>query len=145
MRGRFLDGFVEHAKRARLNLHGIVVSQADTVLGEHHWIRDTPHELRSISKSFASCTVGIAIDEGRLTLDDKVVGFFPDDLSAGADDRIRRLTVRHLLTMAHGRDEAIMMSHQRSQIADLDWAAYFLTYPLDRSPGERFVYDSGAT
>ena len=38
-----------------------------------------------------------------------------------------------------------MMSHQRSQIADLDWAAYFLTYPLDRSPGERFVYDSGAT
>jgi CubicO group peptidase (beta-lactamase class C family) len=38
-----------------------------------------------------------------------------------------------------------MMSHQRAQIANPDWVRYFLGYPLDRRPGERFVYDTGAT
>ena len=64
MRSRFLDDFVARAERARLNLHGVMVVQSAAILGEHHWIHDTPHELRSISKSFASCAVGIAIDEG---------------------------------------------------------------------------------
>ena len=31
--------------------------------------------------------------------------------------------------MAHGRDEPIMMSHQRSQIADPDWASHSLAWP----------------
>ncbi len=68
MRSRFLDDFVARAERARLNLHGVMVVQSAAILGEHHWIHDTPHELRSISKSFASCAVGIAIDEGARSL-----------------------------------------------------------------------------
>ncbi len=145
MRQNLLAGFVDHTEGTRLSIHGIMVSQSGAVLDDHYWLKDTPHELRSLSKSFTSCAVGIAVDEGRLSRDDRVADFFADDMPAGPDEWIQQLTVRHLLTMAHGRDEPIMMSPQRAQIADPDWVRYFLEFPLDRAPGERFVYDTGAT
>ena len=145
MNQNFLDNFIQHTQHNNLNIHSITVSQSGRTLAEHHWIRNTSHELRSLSKSFTSCAAGIAIDEGRLSLDDKVVDFFTGSLPSTMDERIRQLTVRHLLTMAHGRNEPIMMSVQRAQIAEPDWVHYFLSYPLDCNPGERFVYDTGAT
>lgn len=141
----FLNDFVQRSAQARLNLHSIMVSQSGKIMAEHHWIRDAPHELRSLSKSFASCAVGVAIDEGRLSLGDKVVDFFATERPDSMDERIRQLTVRHLLTMAHGRDASIMLSPQRAMITEPDWVRYFLGFPLDGMPGETFVYDTGAT
>ncbi|MEM7533497.1 MAG: serine hydrolase domain-containing protein [Chloroflexota bacterium] len=141
----FLSNFIRHIEQARLNLHGIQVTQAGIILGEHYWLKDTPHELRSLSKSFAACAIGLAAEEGRLTLDDTVVDFFDHELIVDSDPRIRELTIRHLLTMAHGRNKSIMLSHQRALITDPDWVRHFLAYPLDYAPGEQFVYDTGAT
>ncbi|MEM7028941.1 MAG: serine hydrolase [Chloroflexota bacterium] len=141
----FLNDFVRQVEQVPLNIHGIQVIHSGTILGEHYWIKDTPHELRSLSKSFTACAIGIAVAEGRLTLDDKVVDFFGHDLTMNSDPRIRGLTIQHLLTMAHGRNESMMLSHQRALITDPDWVHYFLSYPLDCAPGERFVYDTGAT
>lgn len=145
MKQVFLGDFVKQIESAGLNLHGIMVTQSGTILGEHHWIQDAPHELRSLSKSFTSCAVGIAIDEGRLSLDDKVVDFFAEQLPHSIDERIRHLSIQHLLTMAHGRNESIMLSPQRAKISEPDWVRYFLGYPLDDKPGKTFVYDTGAT
>ena len=145
MKRGILTGFIEYAERRQLNLHGVIALQADEVLGQHFWIDDTPHELRSISKSFTSCAIGIAIAERRLTIDSRLIDIFAGDLAGYSDERIKNLTIRHLLTMSHGRDEAIMMSHQRPFIDEPDWLNYFFLAPLDRPPGERFVYDTGAT
>lgn len=145
MSSAFLQAFVHQIEAEQLGVHAAIVTQSGDTLGKHHWVAEKPHHMRSLSKSFASCAVGIAVDEGRLALDDKAVDFFPNIQSNSMDERIRNLTVRHLLTMAHGRDESIMLSTQRDHIADPDWVRYFLSMPLDRNPGERFVYDTGAT
>ena len=42
----------------------------------------SPHSLYSLSKSFTSTAVGLAIAEGKLSLDDEVLKFFPDDAPA---------------------------------------------------------------
>ena len=56
--------------------------------------------LHSFSKSMNSIAVGIAIDEGKLHLDDLVIDYFKEYLPEEYDKRIDQLTVRNLLTMA---------------------------------------------
>ena len=145
MNHSLINDLVKYAECSHLNLHSIMVSQSGSIVAEHHWIRNSSHELRSLSKSFTSCAVGIALDEGRFSLEDRIVEFFTLQIPDSMDKRLRHLTVRHLLTMAHGQNEPIMMSIQRAQIAEPDWARYFLSCPLDRMPGGAFVYDTGAT
>ena len=55
------------------------------------------HTLQSVSKSVTSLLTGLAIERGRLRLDDRVVERFPQyALIANMDDRKPRLTVRDL-------------------------------------------------
>jgi len=44
-----------------------------------------PHILNSLSKSFNSTAIGLAIADGKLNLDDPVLKFFPADAPADAD------------------------------------------------------------
>ncbi|MBO9607596.1 MAG: serine hydrolase [Paenibacillaceae bacterium] len=110
-----------------------------------------PHMMFSLSKSFTSTAIGMAIEEGKFGLHDHVLSFFPeraDELAASpafADnrDRLSRLTVRHLLTMAsgHGVDTLPALMDRK----DGDWVKAFLESPLVHEPGTAFVYNSGAT
>ncbi|GGH80077.1 CubicO group peptidase (beta-lactamase class C family) [Pullulanibacillus pueri] len=145
MQTTLLDDFIKRVEKLQLNVHGIMVTQFGKTWGEHYWTADEPHVLHSLSKSFTSCAVGMAVSEGRLSLGDKVIDFFQKHTLLTADEKIKALTVRHLLTMAHGRHQPIMMSDQREKIKERDWVHYFLNYPLDRMPGETFVYDTGST
>ena len=65
---------------------------------------DKPHILYSLSKSFNSTAVGLAIAEGKLSLDDPVLKFFPDDAPADPSDNLKAMRVRDLLTMTCGHD-----------------------------------------
>lgn len=61
--------------------------------------RDTPHNSFSVSKSFVSTLIGIALAEGKISsLDDPVVRYLPEIKGRGLDE----LTIRHLLTMGSG-------------------------------------------
>src|SRR5215831_3139935 len=62
----------------------------------------TPHTLYSLSKSFTSTAVGLAIAEGKLSLDDQVLKFFPEDAPAESSDNLKAMRVRDLLRMATG-------------------------------------------
>lgn len=104
---------------------------------------DTPHLLFSLSKSFTSSAIGIARREGLLELDDKVPSFFPDKLPENMDERYNRMTIRHLLTMSSGH--ATCSSEYFTKEENADWIKDFFRSPLSYEPGERFVYNSGAT
>ena len=55
--------------------HGHVVAQA--WWSPYH--APAPHALYSLSKSFTATAVGLAVAEGKLSVDDLVLKFFPDD------------------------------------------------------------------
>ena len=116
------------------------------VIAEGWWSpyrRHDPHMLFSLSKSFTSTAVGLAVAEGRLSVDDPVGSFFPDDLPSSTGENLAAMRVRHLLAMSTGHDIDIMPP--MIQQPDGNWIKAFLTVPVEHAPGTHFLYNTGAT
>lgn len=128
-----------------IDLHSIMVLKHGKVL-EERWFNgagpDIPHTMWSVSKTFTSAAAGLAIDEGLLRLDDKVVGFFPESLPEEVSDNLAAMTVRDLLTMNCGQDTEAPVLRQS---AEGNWVEAFLAHPVPHVPGSYFVYNSMGT
>jgi CubicO group peptidase (beta-lactamase class C family) len=136
-----LLAFVEGAAKID-SLHGLVILRHGRVVLEAGWAPYEPggrHELYSLSKSFASTAVGLAVAEGRLTIDDPVLKFFPGDAPAELSANLRAMRVRDLLTMTAGHETEI------SSAPDRITAKAFLAHPVPREPGSHFKYNTPAT
>ena len=115
---------------------------------------ETPHNLASVTKSFTSTLIGIAIDKGFITgVDEEVYAFFPEyaDLRDETKDTI---TLEHLLTMTsglewNGMDVPVSTRDARNDLLQLflvdDPIAYVLAKPVDNEPGTRWYYNGGGT
>ncbi|MBO4536331.1 MAG: serine hydrolase [Bacteroidales bacterium] len=123
-------------------LHSIMVLQHGKVLAEHFFVPDTAHILNSVSKTFTSTAVGFAIEEGLLSLDDKIVDLFPESLPERVSDTLARVTIRHLLTMnsGHGKDPTYSI-----RSGEGDWVKGFMEWPFDYEPGTCYCYNSLGT
>lgn len=102
---------------------------------------DQAHVLHSVSKTFTSMAAGMAISEGLLSLDDKVISFFPDQLPDTVSDNLAAMTVRDLLTMSCGHSTECDV--RRSPTGD--WVTGFLAWPVEHKPGTYFWYNSMGT
>lgn len=125
-------------------VHSFMLMRHDKIIAQAWWSPCRPeykHELFSLSKSFTSAAIGIAQAEGCLRIDDRLAGFFPEKISAAVSERMKRVTLRHLLTMSSGH-ETCPMSELRPR---RDWVKGFLESSLAFEPGTRFVYNSAAT
>ena len=145
----FLEAYVNYLDARAINMVGICVQQHGKLLAEHRWAADEPHQLYSMSKSYTSIAVGMAMDEGFFSLEDKVVSFFPELLPDAVSEYTAQTTVRDLLIMACGVSRPVLMNgaSQRADEGedDEDWAKIFLSAAPDVRPGTKFVYDSGCT
>jgi CubicO group peptidase (beta-lactamase class C family) len=142
---RALTAFLDAAESGVRYLHGLLVLRRGHVVAEGYWEPygpAVPHMLFSLSKSFTSSAIGMLVGEGRLSVDDRVLDFFPDQAPAEPSPRLRAMRVRHLLTMTTGQDADPSRPVRQ---ADVDWVQVFFDAPLPHEPGERFVYNSGAT
>ncbi len=140
-----LRTFADKIEKKGLNVYGVVVRQHGQEIGAHHWRTDERINIHSLSKSFLSCAVGIAMEEGLIGLDEQVIACFEDKLDGAPDAYLEKLTVRHLLTMSPGHSKGILLGEGRDALEDEDWVHYFLNYKMDFEPGTRFAYDTGAT
>ena len=145
IRSSAILAFVDAAERDVHDLHSLVLLRHGRVVAEMYWEPygpANPHMLFSLSKSFTSTAVGLLVAEGRLSIDDRVVDFFPDEAPAHPDDRLRAMRVRHLLTMTTGHDPdptGVVLQSGKS------WTRAFLAQPVEHEPGTHFVYNSAAT
>ncbi|MCD4685684.1 MAG: beta-lactamase family protein, partial [Anaerolineae bacterium] len=100
------------------------------------------HELYSVTKSFTSTLIGIAIDQGHIAgVDEPVLSFFPDREIANVDADKQAMTLAHLLTMTSGLecDDSqydTLNAMQRSG----DYVQFALDLPMMEAPGTRFNY-----
>ncbi|MGH2460497.1 MAG: serine hydrolase domain-containing protein, partial [Chloroflexota bacterium] len=102
----------------------------------------SPHMLFSLRKSFTSTAIGLLFAEVRLSVDDRVLDYFPEEAPADPGANLRAMCVRHLLTMTTGHDtDPTRVVRQPG----LTWAQAFLAQPVEHSPGTHFVYNSVAT
>ena len=136
-----LINLIETAAARDLCLHSLMVIRHGKVAAQMWWkpySPEKPHHLYSFSKSITCTAVGFAISEGLLSLDDRVVKFYPRRVENLLDKRVYSMTIEHLLTMTSGAfiaNEAMMNIH-------IDWAEWFLNSPLTYFPGEKFIYNS---
>jgi CubicO group peptidase (beta-lactamase class C family) len=138
--------FVQAAEEKIDAPHSFMLVRHGHVVAEGWWApyaADVPHELFSLSKSFTSTAVGLAVSDGKLSLDDPVLKFFPDTAPADPSKNLRSMRVRDLLRMCTGqRDEDLKSFPFHSQ---LDLARVFLELPVPDKPGTHFVYNTAAT
>src|ERR1700730_8179778 len=69
-----------------------------------------PHMLFSLSKSFTSTAIGLALAEGILSLDDQVISFFPDEVPSEISANLAAVQIRHLLMMGTGQSKDTLAS-----------------------------------
>ncbi len=108
------------------------------------------HSLQSVTKTVASVVIGTAVTRGDFpSIDTPILTFFDTTKIANIDDRKRRMTIRHLMTMTGGIDwnEGLPYTDPRNTAIGLeashDWVAYTINRPMMREPGTVFNYNSG--
>ena len=140
-----LQAFIDRVQAEELNVFGIAVQQHGEIVATHRFAPDEPHVLHSLSKSYLVMGVGMLVDEGKLSIHDKVIDFFPDKLPEVVSERLAAMEVYHLLTMTCGHKEPFMMGTARPHIPGGDWVRFFLANDPEVMPGTRFLYESGCT
>lgn len=132
--------YVEAADKTVDTQHSFMVVRHGKVIAEGWWkpeSADKPHVLWSLSKSFNATAVGLAIDEGKLKLDDPVLKFFPADAPAEPSENLKAMTVRDLLTMTAGHD-----AEPKFSIEEGPTVRQFLAQPVPHKPGTHFQYNT---
>ena len=135
--------FMDELELNNLNMHSFMLIRNGKVLAECYWPffnAEKKHRMYSVSKSFTSVAIGMMIDEGRISLDDRVADFFTEYLPDDPHPYILQATVRHLLMMS-----TFNPSTSYNQYSP-DWVATFFQDTREKTePGSRFSYDTAAT
>jgi len=134
--------FVEAADRDIDSMNSLMLLRHGHVVAEGWWSpynAQSPHALYSLSKSFTSTAVGLAIAEGKLSLDDEVLTFFPENAPANPSSNLKSMRVSDLLRMSTGHQT------EPPRPADQPWTKAFLAHPVPFKPGTHFLYNTSGT
>ena len=133
--------FVESADKIN-TMHSFMVVRHGQVVAEGWWKPESAerlHIMNSLSKSFTSTAVGLAIEEGKLSLTDPVLKFFPGEAPAEVSDNLKAMTVRDLLTMSCGHETEAKSARGGPAVKT------FLAQPVVYKPGTHFLYNTIGT
>jgi CubicO group peptidase (beta-lactamase class C family) len=143
-----LLSFVDAADKEIDTMNSLIVVRHGQVIAEGWWSpydRDTPHILYSLSKSFTSTAVGLAISEGKLSLDDQILKFFPEEAPPEPSVNLRAMRVRDLLRMSSGNQTEAPIRVGDPAGGNDTWTKIFLAHQVPFKPGTHFLYNSPAT
>lgn len=142
---RSILDFLDAVEQSNNEMHSIIIVRHGKIITEGWWNpyrKDLFHTMYSCSKSFTASAIGFAVTEKKISLDDKVISFFPNDLPDTVSANLSELTVRHLLTMSMGQDPEATPGVVTTQT---NWVKGMLSGPIVNKPGTKFLYNSGAT
>jgi D-alanyl-D-alanine carboxypeptidase len=148
-----LDAYVR-AEMLRSHIPGLslaVVRDGQVVLAKGYgWANvelsvparpDTVYQLASVTKQFTATAIMMLVEEGKISLGDKVTTLLPDLPSAWSD-----VTVRHLLTHTSGiksyTDLREFTRTLRKDYTHDEIIKLVADLPLDFQPGEKWHYDN---
>ena len=120
-------------------MHSVVVARHGKVVAEIYPAPIKPeykHTLYSCSKTFVGAAVGLAIDDGLLSINDNLVSFFPDKLPKTISPQLAAITIENLLTMTSGIEPDWTLRNLTTE-----WVASMLAKEV-KDPGQTFRYDS---
>ncbi len=137
--------FIEGYSADKHELHSYMLIRHGKVISEAWWkpfAADKKHSMYSVSKSWTSTAIGFAVAEKRLSVQDKVLSFFPEHADLKDKPFLADLRVQDLLTMSVGHEKEPLKS---VIVFSPDWVRGFLNYPIANKPGTKFLYNTLAT
>ncbi len=143
MKQEILNEYLAYVKDQGQVVNYIRVYQDDELIAKYDRLQELARlNTWSVSKSFVSAGVGIALEEGLLTQDEKICDAFPEYVPDNADSFLLDTTVRHMLTMTTGLARPLFFANNRERYETQDWIRYFFNAEFDHAPGERFLYSN---
>ncbi len=130
---RFLDSL----ESGYTEMHGLMIMRHGKICAEGWWAPYAPglhHMCASLTKTYMGTAIGIAIGEGLLKLDDRLVDIFPEYMPEHPSEWFDELTVRQVLTMGTGMTGFPSMEG--------NWVKNFIAQPLTYRPGTAYFYNS---
>lgn len=138
--------YIKGLRLGGMETHSMLVLHKGKLIYEDYaegWDKDTPHFMASVTKSFLSALVGIAIGEGKIKgADQKVIEFYPDAVIAEGQESKKDMTIEHLLTMTSGLPgDSDASDWAWWDAPDISKAAF--ETPQLHAPGVKYSYNSG--
>lgn len=137
-------GFLNRLERDGLDMHSVMIMRRGKLVFEGYYApygRKSLHRMFSISKSLTAIAIGMLIDEGRLSLDDKICAHFPEYVpSEGAHPYLEQTTIRHMLMMTTPHNGTTY-----DKFSGKGWVKSFFVKTPTHKPGTVFSYDTSAS
>lgn len=140
----WVEDYVGRINRGRVMQHSFLMMRGTKVFAEGYYkpfCENWLHRMYSVSKSFVAAAVGLLCDEGKLSPDDTVLQYFPEQNDGTVHPLIAEVTVRNCLMMATCHAE------NTYDLGDMDWVKNFFhpRRPPDHRAGTEFRYETSAT
>ena len=138
-----ISAFLNDLHESRFNMHSVLVLRHGKLIFEAYrepYDKDRKHRMFSISKTFTALAAGLLIDEGKLSLCDKVVSFFPEYCPEPVHPLLASATIYDMLTMQDPHDHT---THGYDIKAN--WLESWFLTPPDHPPGTIFQYNTTST
>ncbi|MCB1011725.1 MAG: beta-lactamase family protein [Microthrixaceae bacterium] len=121
----------------------LVVTRDGRLVDEWYWNDtgpDSTQEVFSASKSFTDVLVGIAADDGDLSVTDKASKWIPEWSDTPSDE----VTVEHLLNNTSGRYHDLATDYGQMAVQAPDKTAFAIGLDQEAEPGTTWVYNNSA-
>ncbi|RAJ05386.1 CubicO group peptidase (beta-lactamase class C family) [Chitinophaga skermanii] len=139
-----IEDYVAAFKQKGEDIHSFMVLRHGKVVAEQYFGDNSatkPHVMWSVSKTFTATAIGFAVQEKLLTVNDKVIKYFPNDLPPEVSKNLQQLEIRHLLTMTNGQPT----EPRPADFPNQSWEKTFFALSIVNEPGTKFYYNSYAT
>ena len=144
-----LEGFAQRIIQQKITMYHVNVRQHREVVGTFDWRDNRRDNIHSCAKVVVSLGIGIAIDEGLMSLDDKPAEIFPEKLPENPSPYLLDIRVRDMIRMATGHDYFILQGYDktgrypgRNDLTEDDWIKYAFSFDVPHKPGTYWKYNN---
>ena len=149
-----IDELLSYIDNNNIDIESILIVKDGYLVLEEYLLEDTAEtrqNVRSVTKSFMSSLIGIAIEEGYIESVDQKMFDFLYNASLPNIEQKENITIYHLLTMTSGitwyefEDPLGSEKNITQMIASDNWVEYVLSCEMDSEPGTTFCYNTGGS
>lgn len=136
--------FIKSLEYSQIPMHSMLIIRYGKLIAETYYApykKDTLHRMFSVTKSFTSLAIGLLAEEGKLSLEDKIVKYFPEMLpKEGVHPYTAEMTIKDMLKMSSAHENTTYKLN-----LEKDWVKSFFTVKPSHHPGSIFSYDTSSS
>lgn len=134
--------FLDRLKKSNIPMHALLLMRHGKLITEGYYApytRNRLHRMFSICKSLNALAIGLLEADGKLSLEDKIINYFPEKVPANVHPFIAAMTIRDMLMM-----RTCHSSTTYKYDWNFEWVESFFTVTPTHQPGTVFRYDTSA-